>query len=133
MKQSEENTKKCKELKNELDKINREISKHEKEIENIKRDRNALDNKRRKVRADLKNKMTEFGVSIDFITDALVPSRFTAILKAGSDAIGAPSASEIERLMNQVFRMEKEIESKEKDVMREAKASGLWYKKETGL
>ena len=114
-----ENIEKCKKLKHELDDINVQIALRENKIQELKKEMNMVGKGEDEVRADLKNKMTRYGVSKDFIIDALVPNKIAAILKAGSDVIGAPEAREIENLMIQVQKLKKIIKTKEKDIIKE--------------
>ncbi|MCB1650743.1 MAG: hypothetical protein KDI46_01690 [Alphaproteobacteria bacterium] len=117
MKVYEKNEQKCAELKNQLNDKIREISIYEDQISQIKQSKNTLDNQIRYLETNVKNMMTSYGVSIDFIADAFIPNSYLAIAKGGYDLSQAPKASEIENAMNRIKVMKKEVKNKENEIM----------------
>ncbi len=115
--ENDHNTEKCFDMRSQIDSLVQKIESYRSEISYLKQDINALDNEIRHKRSDMKNKMTSYGVSRDFVADAFVPNPVAAIAKGTSDFLGASSAREIENLMDEISEIKDRISGKESEIM----------------
>lgn len=118
MRRDSRNSSQCRMLKEKIHDVNFRIQNKENKINSVKKEINSHENQKRELKRTLKNKMTQYGVSLDFVTDAFIPNPFLAIAKATSDYISAPKANEIESSMQRIADLEEKIQDKNVELMR---------------
>ena len=64
----------------------------------------------------MKNLMTRYGVSVDFVADALIPNPLIAVAKGTYDMYQSPSIKEIKDHMDKVDGLEKKIKNTEDEI-----------------
>ncbi|MDH5722921.1 MAG: hypothetical protein OEY94_06335 [Alphaproteobacteria bacterium] len=105
-----------KKIKSEMDEINTHIGVFEDKIRYKKKRIAGLEQERNITRKKMKNLMSEYGVSVDFIADAFIPNPYLAVAKGMTDYMNAPSIKDIKNHMDKVDRLEKTIKNTEDEI-----------------
>lgn len=108
----------CHELNNQLDDLTRDIRSHEELISTHKSSIRDIDQELRITRNEMKNAMTQYGVSSDIVTSIVVPTKRLGAAKDVFEVTQSPRAEDIEILMGEVDSLEREIEELEDEIFR---------------
>lgn len=107
----------CEEIKRKLNEVNKQIAAHEKTISVHKEKAKNFKQEKDIIKAEMKNMMTKYGVSLDYVADAFIPNPLLAIAKGSGDILGSPSAKRIEEMMKKIQKKEMEISKLEQKIM----------------